>query len=160
MGVRYETDAVKVCRKCNKGKPRSEFHRNKRYIDSLARWCKACVSKQAKANYRKRGPEHVANVNRSRDKTRRRNQRIVCEHLLENPCEIRGEKDILALDFDHIEPGSKDLEISYAVHGGWSESRLRKEMSKCRILCANCHRRETALQNGRNYRLLFLKSQK
>lgn len=51
------------------------------------------------------------------------------------------------LDFDH-KPGSvKDREL--ADVGGWSRERILKEISKCEIVCSNCHRIRTArrLQN-------------
>ena len=43
----------KLCRKCEKWKAESEFHKNKSCKDGLARWCKECKAKAAK-DYRKR----------------------------------------------------------------------------------------------------------
>lgn len=41
-----------------------------------------------------------------------------------------------ALEFHHRDPAEKDPSWSR----GWSLPRLKKELDKCDILCANCHR--------------------
>ena len=41
-----------------------------------------------------------------------------------------------ALEFHHVDPTQKDPTWSR----GWSLMRLKEELDKCDILCANCHR--------------------
>jgi len=53
-----------------------------------------------------------------------------------------GAQDPLVLQFDHM--GDKADDISWLAGSGWSSSRLSRELSKCVIRCANCHRRATA----------------
>ena len=50
-----------------------------------------------------------------------------------------------ALDFDHINPLDKELNIARNYSIGLKK--LIAEIRKCRILCANCHRIETYRQN-------------
>jgi hypothetical protein len=38
----------KLCRKCKKQKPESDFHKDKSCKDGLARWCKECKTKAAR----------------------------------------------------------------------------------------------------------------
>jgi hypothetical protein len=45
-----------------------------------------------------------------------------------------------ALDFHH--DGEKEGNISAMVNDGYSRSRIRDEMERCVVLCANCHRKE------------------
>lgn len=45
-----------------------------------------------------------------------------------------------ALDFHH--PDSKEQSISEMVNDGHSKATIREEIERCRVLCANCHRRE------------------
>lgn len=45
------------------------------------------------------------------------------------------------LEFHH-KNGDKDLEIAYMVNQGYSKKRILKEIEKCEVLCANCHRKE------------------
>ena len=53
-----------------------------------------------------------------------------------------------ALHFDHLNPTEKVREIS-KFHSS-SRGAIKKEMKKCRVLCANCHAEHTAkqLENG------------
>lgn len=43
-----------------------------------------------------------------------------------------------ALDFHHVDPSTKDPDISKMRN--WSAARKRSEIDKCVLLCANCHR--------------------
>lgn len=55
-----------------------------------------------------------------------------------NKCERCGyDKNITALEFHHLDPSTKKFTIS-DTHRNWEE--LKKELDKCILLCANCHR--------------------
>lgn len=56
-------------------------------------------------------------------------------------CNRCPETDWVALDFHHSDPNEKDMEISNMVGLAWSKEKILKEISKCEILCANCHRK-------------------
>lgn len=45
------------------------------------------------------------------------------------------------LDFHHL--ADKEFDIGRAVKLGMSIKRIAKEIEKCILLCANCHRKET-----------------
>ena len=49
-----------------------------------------------------------------------------------------GEDRWYVLDFHHI--GDKDFNISQKVQEGCSLDTIKKEIEKCIVLCANCHR--------------------
>lgn len=51
-------------------------------------------------------------------------------------CVLCNEKDIRCLEFHHIEPGEA---ISNLI--GKSQERLEAEMTKCLVICANCHKK-------------------
>lgn len=53
-----------------------------------------------------------------------------------------------AFDFDHIDRSTKTCNISRMVSKTCSEERLLREIAKCRLLCANCHRIHTRQQMG------------
>lgn len=56
-----------------------------------------------------------------------------CEQLFDTVC----------MDFDHLPEYEKRYDISYMVKKGMSLKRIAEEVSKCEIVCANCHRLRT-----------------
>ena len=52
-----------------------------------------------------------------------------------------------ALEFDHINPSKKKIAISRMIFQGYNFESFKKEIRKCRILCANCHAIHTNSQN-------------
>jgi uncharacterized CHY-type Zn-finger protein len=78
---------------------------------------------------------------------RHRNRELLSQFLRQHPCSACGEADPTVLDFDHL--ADKRFDIAHLlVHGG--TQRLLAEMAKCRVVCANCHRRATAQRAGRD----------
>ncbi len=55
-------------------------------------------------------------------------------------CEKGGEHRIICLDFHHTNSDEKEMSISVAVHRGWGIKRIKEEIKKCQVVCANCHR--------------------
>jgi len=55
-------------------------------------------------------------------------------------CLICGEKESVCLDFHHIDPSTKEFSVA-AAYMSKTKERLLKEISKCVVLCANCHRK-------------------
>lgn len=61
--------------------------------------------------------------------------------LLGGQCKVCGySKCHKALQFHHTDPNLKDP--NFPGMGGWSRSRIEKELSSCVLLCANCHAEE------------------
>ncbi len=84
---------------------------------------------------------------RSRLARQHRNRSHIYAYLRQHPCELCGEDDPVVLDFDHKRDKLREVTV-IASFGGWSD--LLTEIEKCRVLCANCHRRQTALRAGRD----------
>ena len=60
-------------------------------------------------------------------------------------CERCGyDKYIGALEFHHLDPTQKDFGISSSGHTR-SFEKMKVELDKCIMLCANCHREEHGL---------------
>lgn len=51
-----------------------------------------------------------------------------------------------ALDFHHRDPGQKDFSLSNAALTSFEK--VKAELDKCDLLCANCHREEHARLRG------------
>jgi hypothetical protein len=61
------------------------------------------------------------------------------------PCYMCGETyDPCNMQFDHIDAGNKFKDICQLKN--FKESTLRKELARCRVICALCHRRKTLLE--------------
>lgn len=74
------------------------------------------------------------------------------EHIdnikLSQGCQICGyNTHPQALSFDHIDPFTKRSDYSAKNLTRWSDAILAEELTKCRVLCLNCHMVETAI-NG------------
>lgn len=55
-------------------------------------------------------------------------------------CEACGERHPGCLQFHHRNPGQKAFAVANAIGDArWSLSRIKEEIKKCRVLCANCH---------------------
>jgi len=59
-------------------------------------------------------------------------------------CAECGFSNPVALDFHHTDPAGKDFSLADALNVSLSIKRLQKEIQKCVVLCANCHRIEHA----------------
>ena len=55
-----------------------------------------------------------------------------------------GEKNHIVLDFDHL--SNKKYNISRMIHDGFSWKAIAKEIEKCEVVCANCHRIRTHIR--------------
>lgn len=54
-------------------------------------------------------------------------------------CEQCGESEPICLDFHHVQ--QKDFNLGQLSSWGWGKARISKELEKCIVLCANCHRK-------------------
>jgi hypothetical protein len=78
---------------------------------------------------------------------RHRNRCHLLMYLREHPCTLCGENDPVVLDFDHLRDKFREVTV-LANLSGWTN--VVAEIEKCRVLCANCHRRHTATTAGRD----------
>ena len=128
-----------ICGKCKQDKPESEFHKGKRGRHA---WCKAC-KKIYDAN---NNANNRARVRQNKRNSRERNRRFVLDYLMGKWCSACPEDNPIVLEFHHR--GNKKENVGNAIQKGWSLKLLLQEIEKCTILCANCHRLETAKLNG------------
>ena len=54
-------------------------------------------------------------------------------------CAVCGERHPATLQFHHLNSEDKTFAIGKAVYRGFSLDRIKKEIQKCIVLCANCH---------------------
>ena len=64
--------------------------------------------------------------------------------VLKGCCKCGYNKHQSALHLNHIDPTTKYKSGSAkAYDAGWSKDRIKEELVKCEVLCANCHAIET-----------------
>ena len=56
-------------------------------------------------------------------------------------CSRCGETHPATLEFHHNKE-NKEMNVSEMIYNGYSIQRINKEVAKCVVLCANCHRKE------------------
>ncbi len=87
--------------------------------------------------YQKNRAKHIASV-------RKNNKKIkdwLKEYKTTLKCENCEENHPACLEFHHINPKEKRFAIAN-IKDFLSWSALKAEIAKCRVLCANCHRKE------------------
>lgn len=98
----------------------------------------AAVSKR----WRERHPAYVVNANRTANRQRKTQNKRYIDSLKNVPCaDCGGRFPAVCMDFDHRPGETKTGEISGFTRG---IEALKREIAKCDLVCANCHRIRTA----------------
>ncbi len=85
--------------------------------------------------------------NRRHQKVRRNLNKIkLLRYLTGKGCSFCTEVDLRTLQFDHRDPDTKEHNITTMINHGVSWTKVLNEISKCQILCANCHAKRTSTQ--------------
>lgn len=89
---------------------------------------------------------HYRHRERNRERTLNRRARhrawVYEQKARSEGCVRCGEDEPACLDYHHRDDADKEMTVSAMVTYGYSKDKLRSEMEKCTILCANCHRKE------------------
>lgn len=138
----------KECSKCNLSKNLSEFRKHSTGKYNVSSVCKLCEklyyhntpkSKLQRSLYAKTDKFKEACKKYSLKRRRERKPKMIealggkCNH-----CGISFPECVY--EFHHTDPTKKDFGISEIMGVTWE--RLEKELKKCILLCANCHRIE------------------
>ena len=71
-----------------------------------------------------------------------RNRKFVRRYRRLCKCRVCGENRPPCLDFHHRNPDEKVATIAYMIKNRQTIKRIKEEIRKCDVLCANCHRLE------------------
>lgn len=127
---------MKVCYSCKQKKDESEFARNPARKDGLNSNCRKCHSNYRKDHYEKNRQKYIDKA--ARNKIAFKVEFAKFKKTLK--CSKCSETETCCLDFHHVDSTKKDMAISELVQLGNIE-RLKTELAKCIVLCANCHRK-------------------
>lgn len=104
-------------------------------------------TKEQKAEYQRRWYEknkqrHIENVAARRKEVVTRVKKFVCDLKEKTPCADCGVNyPSYVMDFDHLD--DKSYAIANMIGHGYDIPAVQKEIDKCEIVCANCHRIRT-----------------
>lgn len=132
---------MKICSGCKENFSLDYFCKKSRNKDGLSHYCKMCRARSAK-NYYDNNEEMRKKLKERNDDHLKRNREFILEFLNSNPCVDCGENRPICLDFDHQK--DKRGSVSKLMNTRVSIESLKKEIAKCEVRCANCHRIKTA----------------
>lgn len=110
--------------------------------DSMCRPCRAAYGRDHYEANKERYVERAAE--RKRELRLIRTQFLIA-YFENHPCVDCGERDPVVLEFDHLRDKSFSIGTKLS-HRAWVS--ILAEIEKCEVVCANCHRRRTALRRG------------
>lgn len=119
---------MRICGKCKINPKRN----------ASSSYCKSCHNEYQKAYYKK----YPVSTKLS-SKRRSLEIRDIVKSAKDIPCKDCGIKyPYYVMDFDHIR-GIKKYALSVAASKHRALSNVQDEISKCDVVCANCHRERT-----------------
>lgn len=127
---------MKICSVCGKELPLNNFSWKNKDKGIYQSRCKTCQSKIDRAYYLSNAVRRQAIRARAKEDIYKARDYIKT-YKQTHCCEKCGENRYFLLDFHHID-NNKEKELSKVT--SWSIKRIQKEIDKCAILCANCHR--------------------
>ncbi len=97
---------------------------------------KICPECKREHNEKKRKICGTCRVRRARKRTKEK-----AVELLGGKCSrCNYNKSLRALEFHHLDPTQKDMQISVSKNPAWEK--VKEELKKCVLLCSNCHAEE------------------
>lgn len=124
---------MKTCHRCSLSKNEMEFPVNKSRSDGRSETCLECKREYNRLHYRQNKAYYVTKAKMARDKLKELVKKLKIK------CNRCSQEHIATLQFHHKDSSKKDFTISTAVGQGWSAKKVITEISKCEVLCANCH---------------------
>lgn len=146
-------DKIK-CRICGIEKLKTEFHSNnetKRWRSNRIRTeCKECSRALSRKRYYNKThglakPREYGPLNKSKNNhtTRHIYNKSILVGLFGGKCRVCGyNKCISALDFHHLDGNTKEFGLTKYKICYKNIPKISEEISKCILLCSNCHREE------------------
>lgn len=120
---------IKECRKCKETKALQHFSKKASSPDGYRGKCKACVQRV-----------NQLYLQRTKRWYNAYKATLCC------PC---GENHPACLEFHHRDPATKIKAVSDMVADGYSIPTVKREIDKCDVMCANCHRKKHYLRSIR-----------
>lgn len=129
------------CKKCSQELPIQEFARNPSRKNGLNDWCKSCYKQYFAEYYKNNKEKHRAIAYSVNTKKSRYLKNLVNTIKESRGCINCGENCPECLDFHHLDPKQKNFSIAEYMRKKSNPDTVLKEIEKCVVVCANCHRK-------------------
>ncbi len=123
---------MNICRRCNK----NEAVTNKNL------WCRPCKQAYDREYWAKTKSLRNDRKRLNAKQIRIRNSQFVWDYLAAHPCVDCGNNNPMVLTFDHL----RDKIYNISDMKTNSLEKIREEIAKCEVRCANCHHIKTVTQ--------------
>ena|ERR1035437_178062 len=123
---------MKTCNKCNETKEIEEFAFKIKIENKRKTICKKCERVYKRKYYENNKKDYPARNKKKKDLLR------LLINNSKKRCIICGETERVCLDHHHL--GDKKFVLANG-HNTGSIRKVKEEIAKCIILCANCHRK-------------------
>lgn len=137
---------MKTCTLCQQDKDENQFSFRNKSKNRRSSWCKECYSGKNKKHYKNNKDDYFANARKWKKERKKEIYEYVFEYFKTHPCVDCGESDPIVLEFDHRK--NKTASVSNLIQEKHPVDIIAKEIQKCDVRCANCHRRKTAKDFG------------
>lgn len=144
---------MRKCSRCGKKKSLENFNFKNKAKNLRQYHCKDCSRLYVRTHYYKNKAYYLKKAYKRNHRIRNEIRTYIWAYLNKHSCVDCGEKDPTVLEFDHI--SDKIIEVS-RMNRNYSLNRVKEEILKCEVRCANCHRKKTALQLGWHKKLNLL----
>lgn len=134
-----------ICKACQIDKPLSEYYQRKNAMGGTTPYtkCKPCHGAMTQA-WREQHPDWKARRQpRSELREKHADKYAFVAKAKAVPCmDCKNSFPQECMDFDHVR-GEKLGNIAVMIWKNAPTQRVREEMEKCELICANCHRIRT-----------------
>ncbi len=127
---------MKICNKCGEERLEINFAFKNKVKGVRSTVCSECQKEYKKKHYYNNKEEHY-----KRNKKTEQKIKDYIDTIKKSGCSKCSEIDSVCMDFHHIDPTLKDRNVSEMYKYG-SLNKVKLEIKKCILLCANCHRKE------------------
>lgn len=135
----------KKCNKCGLAKPSEEFYKRKsgERMGQVYEKCIVCMKSRG-IEYYHLNHERQLKLAMLRKHRAYKIKRDFINKVKDRPCQDCGETyPSFVMDFDHTGMEIKLNHVATIVARNWSMEKIKAEVSKCDVVCSNCHRMRT-----------------
>lgn len=136
---------MKECFKCKVTYPLNFFKFRNKPKGIKFSYCNKCMIVYRHDHYLKNKSYYLKKAFERNHRIRIERTKLLINYLSTHPCVDCGNNNPIVLEFDHKDEKKKDFNISSIITWA-SMQKIDKEIDKCEIRCANCHKIKTAHQ--------------